>query len=105
MSHQSAIIHSLIFLIAGLTYFPGVFRHPVDGVYQLTFYGLVATGDNNVLCQGWLRSGVDVDTATCTAIVELIEGDSVRVTGNSGYPADLRGGLQSGFAGFLIYDS
>ena len=94
--------------------FPGVFRPLVDGVYQLTFYGLVATGDggsvyikqnDDILCQGWLRNQVSVDTATCTAIAELIEGDSVRVTGNSDNPADLRGALQSGFTGFLIYDS
>ena len=86
----------------------------MDGVYQLTFNGLVATGDggsvyikqnDDNLCQGWFRNEVSVDTATCTAIAELIEGDSVRVTGHNDNPAGLRGGLQSGFAGFLIYDS
>ena len=78
----------------------------MDGVYQLTLYGLVVGTDggnvyikwnDNVLCQGWLRNGESDDTSTCTAIAELTEGDSVRVTGNSGDPADLRGGLQSGF--------
>ena len=92
-------------------YFPGGFRAPVDGVYHFTFYGLVATGDggpalikhnDDVLCQCWLRNGPHVDTSTCTAIVELEVGDSVRVTGSSGNPAGIRGGLQSGFTGFLI---
>ena len=95
-------------------YFPVVFRPPVDGVYQLTVYNLVATTDggsifirqnDDVLCQGWLRNEASAHTATCTAVAELIEGDSVRVTGNGDNPADLRGDLQSGFTGFLIYDS
>ena len=94
-------------------YFPGVFRPPVDGVYQLTFYGLVATNDgghvyikqnDNILCRGYLRPE-QYDTATCTAIAELIEGDSVRVTGDTNVPADLNGASQSGFTGVLIYDS
>ena len=84
----------------------------MDGVYQLTFYGMVAghnagsvyiKRNDDVLCQGWLRPNEIVDTATCTAIAELTTGDSVRVTGNSADPSDLRGALSSGFNGFLIY--
>ena len=94
--------------------FPGVFRPPVDGVYVLTFYGLMAGTDSgsiyikqedNVLCQGWFQGNEESSTSTCTAIAELTEGDSVRVTGSSANPTSLRGGLQSGFAGFLLYDS
>ena len=91
----------------------GVFRPPVDGVYQLTFYGLVAIAggggvyikrNDDLLCQGYLRPE-QYDTSTCTAIAELTTDDSVRVTGSSGDPTVLRGGLQSGFTGFHIYDS
>ena len=94
-------------------HFSGVFRPPVDGVYQLTFYGLVATNDgghvyikqnDKILCRGYLRPE-QYDTATCTAIAELTESDSVRVTRDSDDPADLRGVTETGFTGFLIYDS
>ena len=94
-------------------YFPGVFRPPADGVYVLTFYGLIAgTDSGNIyikqnddrLCRGYLRPE-QYDTATCTVIAQLTEGDSVRVTGSSDDPSILRGDLYSGFTGFLIYDS
>ena len=94
--------------------FSGVFRPLVDGVYQLTFYGLVAVTDvgdvyvkrnDDVLCQAFLRGNEVHDTATCTVVAELTTGDSVRVTGNSAYPTVLRGESWSGFAGFLIYDN
>ena len=94
--------------------FLGVFRPPVDGVYLLTFYGLVQGSDggnvwikrnDDIICRGFLRENEQFDTATCTAIAQLTTNDSVRVTGNSDNPADLRGGNQSEFAGFLIYDS
>ena len=80
---------------------------------MLTLYGLIAGTDSgniyikqndDVLCQGYLRPE-QYDTATCTAIAELTEGDSVHVTGSSIDPSILRGDLYSGFAGFLIYDS
>ena len=91
-----------------------MFRPPVDGVYLLTFYGLVQGTDgggvwikrnDDVLCTAWLDNDNVSDTATCTAIAELTTGDSVRVTGNSDDPSALRGDTHSGFAGFLIYDS
>ena len=91
-----------------------MFRPPVDGVYQLTFYGLMAGTDSgsiyikqndDVLCQGWFQGDRESSTATCTAVAELTVGDSVRVTGTSANPTSLRGGLQSGFTGFLVYDS
>ena len=94
--------------------FSGVFRPPVDGVYQLTFYGLVAVTDvgdayvkrnDDILCQAFLRGNEVCDTATCTVVAELPTVDSVRVTGNSAYPTVLRGESWSGFAGFLIYDN
>ena len=84
----------------------------MDGVYQFTFYGLLAGSDDgniyirrndDVLCQGYLLE--QHNTATCTAVAELTEGDSVRVTRTNNNPADLRGGHQSGFTGFLIYDN
>ena len=92
--------------------FLGVFRPPLDGVYVLTVYGLLTGSDyggiyirqnDNILCKGYLRE--HDDTATCTAVAELIVGDSVRVTGESGNPSALRGDSWSGFTGFLIYDS
>ena len=89
-------------------------RPPVDGVYQLTFYGIVSGSDggnvyikrnDDQLCKGWLDVSNNGDTATCTAIAELTTGDSVRVTGDSADPSALRGDSFSGFTGFLIYDS
>ena len=97
-----------------MTHFTGVFRPPVDGVYQLTFYGLVAVTNlgntyikrnDDVLCQAFLRGNSVLDTSTCTAVAELTTGDSVRVTGTSAYPSVLRGDSYSGFTGFLIYDN
>ena len=92
----------------------GGFRPPTDGVFLFTFYGVklgTAEGpvyikrNDDILCQGWLRNGASADTSTCTAIVELTEGDSVRVTGNSANSAVLRGDLWSGFTGFIIHES
>ena len=92
--------------------FLGVFRPPVDGVYALTVYGLLAGSDpgdvdiqkNDVtLCHGHLFE--HHFTATCTAIGELTTDDSVRVTGRSSNTSALRGASVSGFTGFLIYDS
>ena len=71
---------------------------PVDGVYQLTFFGLLAGSDDgniyirrndDVLCQSYLLE--QHNTAMCTAVAELTDGDSVRVTGTNNNPADLRG--------------
>ena len=91
-----------------------MFRPPVDGVYLLTVYGLVqgSNGGNvyikrndDSLCKGWLDEGNNADTSTCTAVAELTEGDSVRVTGDSADPSTLRGNSFSGFAGVLIYEN
>ena len=93
--------------------FSGVFRPPVNGVYQLTFYGLVPGTDGGTvyikrndefLCAGWLENDQVQDTSMCTAVAELTTGDSVRVTGHSADPSALRGASYSGFNGFLIYD-
>ena len=54
--------------------------------------------NENILCAGWFNDN-NGETATCTAVVELTEADSVRVTGNIDNPADLRGAYSSGFAG------
>ena len=94
-------------------YFSGVFQPPANGVYLLTFYGLLAgtdggdvyiKQDDNVLCQGWFKENDTRDTSMCTAIAELTTNDSVRVTGNSDNPSTLRN-IVSGFAGYLICDS
>ena len=89
----------------------GVFEPPVNGVYVLTVYALTESIENgpmflrnndDVLCQTWLPQDQDVlGTGTCTAVVELVVGDSVRVTGSSDIPAIISGGY-SGFAGFII---
>ena len=90
-----------------------MFRPPVNGVYLLTFYGLVTGNEggnifikqnDNFLCKAWLRYDLEHSTSTCTAIAELTTDDSVRVTGDNAYPSALRGDSFSGFAGFLIYD-
>ena len=83
----------------------------MDGVYVLTVYARTTSTANgpmylrnndNILCQTWLPEDANVHaTGTCTAVAELIVGDSVRVTGSSDDPAAIHGG-QSGFAGFII---
>ena len=102
----------LIIYLKLLIIFLGVFRPPADGIYLLTFYGLVQGIDggnvyikrnDDVLCSGWLRSDQQYDSTSCTAIAQLTTFDSVRVTGSNGDPADLRGNSYSGFAG-VLYD-
>ena len=83
----------------------------MDGVYVLMVYACTTSTANgpmylrnndNILCQTWLPEDANVHaTGTCTAVAELIVGDSVRVTGSSDDPAAIHGG-QSGFAGFII---
>ena len=90
-----------------------MFRPLADGVYLLTFYGLVQGTDGGTvfikrnddrLCKAWLDHDNSIDIGTCTAIAELTTSDSVQVTGDSSEPSTLRGNLYSGFTGFLIYD-
>ena len=56
--------------------------------------------NDDVLCRTWISSGAGI-TGTCTAVAELLVGDSVRVTGDSDDPAVIYS-QQSGFAGFII---
>ena len=89
----------------------GVFEPPVDGVYVLTIYGRTSSVTNgpmylrnndDILCSTWITEDYDLfTTGTCTAVVELVVGDSVRVTGSSENPAVIAGG-DSGFTGFII---
>ena len=78
--------------------FPGVFQPPVNGVYLLTFYGIVTRPEggnifikqnDDILCKCWLNNA-DY-TSTCTAVEELTTGDSVRVTGDNNESSALRG--------------
>ena len=89
----------------------GVFEPPVDGVYVLTIYGrsthtangpMYLRNNDDILCTTWITEGSNLGTTgTCTAVVELVVGDSVRVTGSSDDPGIIAGD-QSGFAGFII---
>ena len=100
-------VHSLAPLIG----IEGVFEPPLDGVYVLTVYARSTSATNgpiylrnndDILCETWITEDQSVKaTGTCTAVAELIVGDSVRVTGDSDNPAAIHGG-QSGFAGFII---
>ena len=86
----------------------------MDGVYFLTVYAITARTDfgpmfiknnDDVLCQAYITDGAtDVDTGTCSAIVELAVGDSVRVTGDSSDTAAIQAEY-SGFAGHIINDN
>ena len=84
----------------------------MDGVYFLTAYAQSYGGDagnmfikNNdaVLCQAYVypTSGI---AESCSAIVQLDIGDSVRVTGASSDPTTLTA-LYSGFVGHIISDN
>ena len=83
----------------------------MDGVYALTMYGgstaedggpMYLRNNDNVLCRTWITGGGGLfTTGMCTAVAELVVGDSVRVTGGSGDPAIIAGEA-SGFAGFII---
>ena len=95
--------------------FPGVFHAPVSGLYLLRVYARTAGDDgyifikknDDVVCRTGVtlgNSGADNlghDTGICTGITKLIPEDSVRVTGDSGYPARIQAN-DSGFIGHLI---
>ncbi len=59
----------------------------------------IKRGDD-ILCTAWIRNEAG-PTGTCTAIVELLTTDSVRVTGNNGDEATIESPW-AGFAGHLI---
>ena len=84
----------------------------MNGVYSLTVYGIVANNDGgNIaimkddikLCGAWLQYNTQHSTATCSVAAELLEGDSVRVTGSSSDPSVLNAGY-SGFTGHLLFE-
>ena len=76
----------------------GVFRPLVDDVYSFTFYGIVhghnggtvaiKSGDD-IICKAWLQYQTWHATGTCTGIVKLTGGHSVRVIGSAVTPARL----------------
>ena len=101
----------MICLVIYLSFLSGVFEPPVDGVYLLTVYAItdqVKNGpmyirsNDDVLCQAHVTE-TDFSAATCTAIAELTTADSVRVTGDSSNPADIRAS-DAGFVGHIIVE-
>ena len=56
------------------------------------------------LCQTWVSIGSGGEIGKCTVIVELVMGDSVRVTGDSSDPAIIEA-TRSGFVGHIISDN
>ena len=79
-------------------------------MYVLTVYAVTTTANggsmfiknnDDILCQAHITTGASWDTGTCTAIVQLAVGDSVRVTGDSSNPAAIFGTM-SGFVGHYI---
>ena len=93
-------------------YILGVFNAPVPGLYLLTVYGQTVgpqfgsihlMKNDQALCYASIGDDTTWNTASCTAIAELIPGDSVRVTGSSDRPITIAW-LHSGFAGHLIQE-
>ena len=89
----------------------GVFRPPVDGLYSFTFYGIVhghnggtvsIKSGNDIICKAWLQYQTWHATGTCTGIVKLTGGHSVRVTGVSSDTSTINLGY-SGFTGHLLF--
>ena len=89
-----------------------MFDPPVDGVYLLTTYALSIGADggdmyikNNedILCTAYIYPAPSY-IATCSTIVQLAAGDSVRVTGSSSDPASINAPY-CGFAGHIISDN
>ena len=87
-----------------------MFEPPLNGVYVFTVYAVTNTVDagpmfiknnDDVLCRARITVNGQADTGTCTAIVELTVGDSVRVTGDSSDTAAIIED-QSGFVGHYI---
>ena len=87
-----------------------MFQPPLNGVYVLTVYAVTTTANggkmyiknnDDILCQGHVTPGASWDTGTCTAIVQLTVGDSVRVTGDSSNLAEIFRTM-SGFVGHYI---
>ena len=56
-----------------------------------------------VLCQAYVYES-NAYSATCSTIIQLAIGDSVRVTGNSKYSASIYA-YYSGFGGHIISDN
>ena len=93
-----------------LYYIPGVFEPPLDGVYVLTVYAVTTRANSgpmyiknndDILCHAHITVDGEEDTGTCTTIVELTTGDSVRVTGDSSDSAAIQDD-KSGFVGHYI---
>ena len=87
-----------------------MFEPPLNGVYVLTVYAAATNQANgpmyikkndDILCYAYITQGGQADTGTCTAIVQMTLGDSVRVTGDSSNPA-IVSGSRSGFVGHYI---
>ena len=87
----------------------------MSGLYVFSVYAqtgqeagqILIKKNDEVICRGHVtggNSGSDdhgLDMGGCTGIVELVPGDSVRVTGNTDDPARIADG-SSGFTGHLI---
>ena len=87
-----------------------MFQPPLHGVYVLTVYAVTGRtyytpmfikNNDDILCQAQITWQGEVETGTCTAIVQLTVGDSVRVTGDSSNPAAISG-ANSGFVGHYV---
>ena len=88
-----------------------MFNAPVSGLYLLSVYGqtvgaqqggMFIKKDDQILCHAEIGDNDGYNNASCTAVVELTPGDSVRVTGQSNRPVAITGA--SGFTGHLIQE-
>ena len=92
--------------------FLGIFEPPVDGVYIITAYAVTWGYDDgpmyiknngDVLCQAHVYPSEGI-AFSCSAIVQLVIGDSVRVTGDNANPGAIQA-IWSGFVGHIINDN
>ena len=90
----------------------GVFTAPISGVYMLMVYtyqvpdqkGPMFIKSNDIdLCRMWVNPEVDA-TGACSAVAQLVIGDSMRGTGSSVDPTTLNE-FYSGFVSHIISDN
>ena len=88
-----------------------MFTPPVTGIYLLSLYaksfydqdGMIYVKSNDrILCEVYIGDPDDIwESMSCTTVVELMTGDSIRVTGSSTSPARLEAPF-AGFSGYLV---
>ena len=102
-----------------LNLIPGVFTATMAGTYEFNMYvrsegtndgGVYMKKNGAIISSAWMnmaRNGESTnpprrDMAACSVVTELVPGDKIMVTGESGKPSIITGNKR-GFSGILVY--